>query len=359
MRKLIRMLTLLLTANAAAAAQGGEMDKMNGWQMAPPLPEPMGEIVGAVVQDRWYVIGGLDTQTHRPSGVVYLFDPPNGRWSQKHSMPVPAHHVAVAALNGRIYVMGGFVPPESSQQGAPSSAEAGWQPTNRSWVYDPNSDTWQELTPAPTPRGAGWAVALNNRIYVIGGTQSATHGNPAAPLSPQTPQRVLGTTEEYDPSTNHWRECAPMSTPRNHLIAAAVNGRIYAIGGRLNAAQITVADDTDVIEEYDPPRDQWTNKGRAPIRSSGMAGGAFDGRIYVAGGELQDWEGAKAYWAVYRYDPATGSWDALPRMQLAHHGFASGFLGGAFHVAGGGFQSDGMPGVNTKTATHEVLQLSH
>jgi hypothetical protein len=47
----------------------------------------------------------------------------------------------------------------------------------------------------------------------------------------------------------------------------------------------------------------------------------------------------------------------LPKMQLAHHGFASGFIGNTVHVAGGGFQSDGMPGVNTKTAIHEVLTL--
>ena len=33
-----------------------------GWQMAPPLPEPLGEITGAVVNGKWYVIGGLDTK---------------------------------------------------------------------------------------------------------------------------------------------------------------------------------------------------------------------------------------------------------------------------------------------------------
>jgi hypothetical protein len=88
-----------------------------------------------------------------------------------------------------------------------------------------------------------------------------------------------------------------------------------------------------------------------------MTGGAYNGKIYIAGGEFQDWEGAKAIWAVERYDPATGKWENLPRMQLAHHGFAGGFLGNTIHVAGSGFQSDGMPGVNTKTAVHEVLQL--
>ncbi len=150
-----------------------------------------------------------------------------------------------------------------------------------------------------------------------------------------------------------------MPTPRNHLLAAAVNGQIYAIGGRLGSAQITVADDTDLVEAYDPAADQWKDQGRAPVRRSGMAGGVFNGKIYIAGGEFQDWEGAKAFWAVQRFDPSTGMWENLPRMQLAHHGFASGFVDGALHVAGGGFQSDGMPGVNTKTAEHEMLRLDH
>lgn len=142
------------------------------------------------------------------------------------------------------------------------------------------------------------------------------------------------------------------------LLVAAVDGKIYAIGGRLGSAQITRADDTDIIEKYDPAKDQWTDKGRAPIHRSGMAGGAYRGRIYVAGGEYQDWEGAKAFWAVQSYDPSTGQWQNLPRMELAHHGFAAGFVNGALHVAGGGFQSDGMPGVDTKSAAHEVLQLA-
>ena len=147
-----------------------------------------------------------------------------------------------------------------------------------------------------------------------------------------TPQLVLGTVEEYDPATNQWRSCASMPTPRNHLLAAAVNGKIYAIGGRIGSAQITVADDTNVVEEYDRSMDYWADKGRATIRRSGMAGGVYRGKIYLAGGEFQDWEGAKAFCALQSFDPSNGHWETLPRMQLAHHGFAAGFIENTFHV---------------------------
>lgn len=324
------------------------------WRMAAPLPTPAGEIMGTVVGDEWYVLAGLDSTTHRPLGLVYVFNPRTASWTQKQSMPKPAHHVMTAALNGRVYVFGGFTNPTDEHE---ASNEAGWLPTNSSWAYDPTTDTWMSLASLPTPRGAGWAVALNGKIYVIGGVQADIRDEPTAPLSPGSPQRVLGTVEEYDPATNQWNARASMPTPRNHLFAAAVGNKIYAIGGRIGSAQITVAEDTNVVEEYDPARDQWIGKGRAPIRRSGMAGAVANGRIYVAGGEYQDWEGAKAFWAVQSYDPASGLWDTLPRMQLAHHGFAAGIIGGALHVAGGGFQSDGMPNVNTKTAIHEMLQI--
>jgi hypothetical protein len=39
----------------------------------------------------------------------------------------------------------------------------------------------------PTPRGAGWAVELNEKIYVIGGAQANVRGNPTAPFLPGTP----------------------------------------------------------------------------------------------------------------------------------------------------------------------------
>ncbi len=341
------LLAWIAVTSSAAAAQ-------SDWQMAPPLPQALGEIVGAVVGTDWYVMSGLDVTKHEPAGVVYVFDAAHQSWLEKKRMPEPAHHVMAAVAAGKIYVFGGFVSGGTSGETTP---EAGWRPIDSAWVYDPALDQWSPLARMPTPRGAGWAVELGGKIYVIGGAQVNIRGEPADPISPETPQRVLGTVEEYDPASNHWVTRAPMPTPRNHFVAEAVDGKIYAIGGRLGAAQITVADDTDVVEEYDPARDQWRGRGRAPIRSSGMAAAVQDGKIYVAGGEYQDWEGAKALWAAEAYDPRTGRWEMLPRMHLAHHGFAAGVIGNSLHVVGGGFQSDGMPGVNTKTPVHEVLQI--
>ena len=320
------------------------------WNVATPLPVTIGEIEGAVVGNKFYVMAGLSPATGRPMGVVYVFDASTNAWTTRNPMPVPSHHIMTTTLNGKIYVFGGFVSPKEF---------AAWQPLDLSWEYDPATDHWKALAPLPTPRGAGQAVEFGGKIYVIGGVQANVPGKPTTPLgnTTDTAQLVLGTVEEYNPATNAWRAHAPMPTARNHFLAAAVNGKIYAIAGRLGVVNVTRADATDAVEEYDPAKDRWVDKGRATIRRSGMAGGGYNGKIYLAGGEYQDREGPKAFWAVESFDPATNNWQMLPHMRVAHHGFAAGFIGGGFHVAGGGFQSDGMPGIDSKSAVHEVFQL--
>ena len=115
---LVSLVQLTIIATSSAHAQ-------TEWQMAPPLPKATGEIVGAVVGNDWYVMAGLDTATHEPSGLVYVFKGADQRWLEKKMMPVPAHHVMVAAANGKVYVFGGFV---SDNSAAEKSAETGWPP---------------------------------------------------------------------------------------------------------------------------------------------------------------------------------------------------------------------------------------
>jgi hypothetical protein len=58
----------------------------------------MGEIVGAVIGQDWYVMAPLDTESHKPAGAVYAFDATSGRWAKKKPMPEPAHHEARAVM---------------------------------------------------------------------------------------------------------------------------------------------------------------------------------------------------------------------------------------------------------------------
>jgi len=74
------------------------------------------------------------------------------------------------------------------------------------------------------------AAAVNGKIYAIGGLGGS----------------YLSTNEEYDPSTDSWTTKASMPTARFYLAAAAVNGKIYAIGGNGSSG------DLSTNEEYTP-----------------------------------------------------------------------------------------------------------
>ena len=72
-------------------------------------------------------------------------------------MPRPAHHAALAAANGKIYVSGGFVAPAGTQ----IPIGGAWEPIDDAWEYDPAADSWKTLAPLPGKRGA--AVAARSR----------------------------------------------------------------------------------------------------------------------------------------------------------------------------------------------------
>jgi N-acetylneuraminic acid mutarotase len=318
------------------------------WEKLAPFPEPAEEILGTAAGGKMYVFAGL-IPLWKPKGLVYEYDPATDHWTKKKPMALPSHHVAFTEYHGKIYAFGGFVYPPS---GPPA-----WTPINNAWEYDPAADTWKALAPMPTKRGSPVAVAVGEKIYVIGGVTLLPGSNDIA-VSPKTPQISVGTVEEYDPENNTWRKRSPMPTPRNHATAGAVNGKIYVIGGRVGAAFIGLASDISVVEEYDPATDKWSApRARMPTARSALASGVYDGRIYVAGGEYQDPHMMATFRAVEAYDPATNSWSTMPSMPVSRHGLAAGVVGNRLILVGGDVQSAGN-GIDASTSEVDALVLS-
>ena len=95
-----------------------------------------------------------------------------------------------------------------------------------------------------------------------------------------------------------------MPTARNHAGVGVVGGKIYVIGGRTGAAFISVATNTNIVEEYDPASDSWgASKARMPSARSAVASGTYRDRIYIAGGEFQDDSMMAAFRAFEAYQP--------------------------------------------------------
>ncbi len=359
MSKLLQRGTAMLALIASLFFCTAALAQMpiNPWKKAAPFPYPDEELYGTALNGKMYVIGGWDDG--KAAGLNYEYDPATDKWTQKHGMPRAAHHAAIAAANGKLYVIGGFVPPKDTQ--IPTGGA--WEPIADVWEYDPAGDSWKSLAPLPTKRGAAVAVEVSGKIYVIGG--ATTVANSKDPyFTFFGPSLVLPTNEVFDPATNKWESRRPMSVARNHAYAAAVNGKIYVIGGRTGHAFILSATNTDVVEEYNPVNDMWSApKERMPTPRSGGAWGTDGRRIYVAGGEVTTKELVGAFRAVEAYEPATDSWISLPPMPMPRHGIAGAVIGNEFHLVSGMIQSAGAlsfldPHLEVHTGQHDVLELN-
>ncbi len=69
----------------------------------------------------------------------------------------------------------------------------------------------------PTARSLPAAVALDGRIYVLGGMDAG-----GAPLA---------TVEAYDPASDSWAGRQPLPAARADAAAAMLNGRVHLLGG--------------------------------------------------------------------------------------------------------------------------------
>ena len=346
-RKLLVLGLQLAIAMLSVCAAAPAVLAQAAWQKLAPFPEPAEEILGTAAGGKMYVFAGL-IPFWKPKGLVYEYDPATDHWTKKKPMALPAHHVAFTEYHGKIYAFGGFV--------YPASGPAAWVPINNAWEYDPGADSWKALAPMPSKRGSPVAAAVGNKIYVIGGA-SLPPGSTDIAVSPTTPHLSVGTVEEYDPETNTWRERSPMPTPRNHAAIGAVNGKIYVIGGRVGAAFIALATDVSVVEEYDPATDKWSApRMRMPTARSALGYAVINGRVYVAGGEYQDSHMMATFREVQAYDPVSNTWSILPSMPVSRHGLAAGAIGNRLILVGGDVQSAGS-GVEVSTSEVDALTI--
>lgn len=85
--------------------------------------------------------------------------------------------------------------------------------------------SWNQKQSMNSARGGLGVAAVNSKIYAIGGCNE----NGRYSLRPIS--GFLGTNEEYDPAIDTWTIKASMPTPRSNFAIAACKDKIYCIGG--------------------------------------------------------------------------------------------------------------------------------
>ncbi len=262
------------------------------------MPTARTGLASAVVNGKIYAIGGIDDASSAIGfrlATVEEYDPLANTWATRASMPTARFLLGAAAVNGKIYAIGG-----SPSLGPPVIATVE--------EYDTAANTWTTKASMPTARAHVAVAAVNGKVYAIGGTNGSN----------------LNTVEEFDPATNAWTTKASMSTGRNSPGIVVVNGKIYVMGGSTNTYLAT-------MEEYDPATNIWTPKASMPAARNGIGAAAVDGKIYAIGG--QSFSGFFA--TVEEYDPATNIWTTKAFMPTARGLLTAEAVNGKIYAIGG------------------------
>jgi len=158
------------------------------WESKSSMPFSASGIRANVVNGKIYVMGG---------DFNILYDPSSDSWDSKTPSPIAVWKYASAVVNNSVYLFGG----KSGQ--------------TQIQVYDAQSDNWsyaqhspcEFVNPVADQTTGGVAP---RRIYVISWSNR---------------------THVYDPETDSWSEGAQMSIQRSAFGVAVVNDLLYVIGG--------------------------------------------------------------------------------------------------------------------------------
>lgn len=278
--------------------------EMGTWITRAPLPTARQEMPHVFLDDKIYVLGGIDA-SRNSIDFVETYNPKTGVWEDIASLPPTLHHLGAAVANGKLYVLGGYI--------------SGFTPTDRVFEFDPNTQEWTEKNLMPAAQGAHVAVTVDNKIYVIGGERA---------------RAALNTNQMYDPIADTWTARAPLPTAREHLSAAVLDGKIYVIGGR--KLSDGALDNLDTVEVYDPATDSWDRTiAPLPRTSGGLAAASLNGRIYAFGGEFFGAQSGVLDMTA-EYDPVQNTWRELAPMPVPRHGMGAVAVADTIFIIGGG-----------------------
>ncbi len=270
-----------------------------GWAFRAPMRFPRYGVMVAAVNNRIYAIGGFG---QADTGVRYVeeYNPTLDTWVLKAPMPTPRGGGVCAVVNNKIYVIGGGrtrnMPVESCE------------------VYDPQTNQWQRRKRLPTRRYGFAGSVIGESIYVVGGF-ILPHGG-----------QYTDTVEVYLPSRDSWFVRKSMITPRVELGCAQVNNKIYAIGGVLYGY-------TNANEQYYP--DTWIVRRQFPEPRSRHSCAVLNNNVYVIGGRRQQGSNEIIYARVDVYNPILDTWVLSESLNLGRYYAGATVLNGNLYVIGG------------------------
>jgi N-acetylneuraminic acid mutarotase len=256
----------------------------------------------AALNGEVYVLGGF---TPDVTSSVQAYDPEGNTWRDVADFPAQFHHPNVAVVEGLLYVVGFHV--------GMSLRDA----DGRVFAYDPAENEWlpRMSMPLGTERGSACVATLGTKIYLFGGASDVT----------------LPDASAYDTMLDDWEQLPLMPELREHCQAAGIDGKVYIVSGRSGSIQGLEVESW----VYDPDAQSYQERAAIPTPRGGAAGAVLGGRIFVFGGEGNADDPDGVFHEVEAYDPVSNTWESLPDMLIARHGYAAATVGDRIYLPGG------------------------
>jgi len=207
------------------------------WEDRCPLLQARCGHVLIYAQQCIYAMGG---KPRFPQGQclssVEMYDPKVDQWRFMSSMPT-----CLALHNGVVHDNSVLVAGGQDEEGIVS---------NRFFQYHIETDHWTEIQRSlQTARAEFGMVLLNDKVFVIGGTDGTTR---------------INTMEVYDLLTGHWSYGADFPEERKSMATVVFDGCIYVCGGSRTiisrqSRQNRVVENKD-LWKYDPGTGFWTRQ---------------------------------------------------------------------------------------------------
>ena len=269
-----------------------------------------------------------------------IFDPETNTWQQLPEPGVPRQdHTATLLTDGRVLIAGGGLKQGTTED----TAE----------IFDHKTDQFEPAGNMDAARVSHRAVLLNDgRVMVIGGAQRTGPYDSVEFYNPATETWVS------DPFLGSWEKAAPLVQPRaGHTTTILDDGALLIAGGRarLDESDIqTLVEFIPATEIYDPS----TGESRAVADMNDPRGGHIaarlpGGRVLVAGGRqlvIDEEENRKITFigTAEIYDPVGDTWTQVADMTVARWAHTGIALADGTVMVVGGENDDG------KVATAEV-----
>jgi N-acetylneuraminic acid mutarotase len=140
-------------------------------------------------------------------------------------------------------------------------------------------------------------AAVDGKIYVIGGYDGSYE------------QSAIN--ERYDPEINRWTTLKSMPTPRGSLAIAEYQGKIYCMGGITGDPGPGLFASLDINEVYDIATDSWSTKTSIPVKTTCLQAHVVNDKIFVVTPNI-----------LYAYDPITDVWTNVTNVPTSNTAFS-------------------------------------